>query len=71
MHIFSGDAATFSIDITGTEITSYNSYKIHELKNNDTNGQTTYTFTTTGCPESLDFLIVASGGGIVIIRYEI
>ena len=51
---------------TGGTESNYSNYKVHTFlydSNNDTNGQTTYTFTTTGDPEYLEFLIVAGGGG--------
>ena len=54
-----------SVDITGTEITSYNSYKVHEFKydsNNNTSGQTIYTLTVRG-KITADFLMIAGGGG--------
>ena len=57
---------TFSA--TGGTITTYTlssvNYKVHTFlydENNDTDGQTTYTFTVTGS-KAVDFLIVAGGG---------
>jgi len=64
----SSAVAPTAFSATGGTITTYTlssvNYKVHTFlydENNDTNGQTTYTFTVTGSKD-MDFLIVAGGG---------